>query len=920
MATGNEKMNSEMYNFAVRWLFSTNHKCGVLTSFVLLTYQPYRNTVTVKPKVARLKFSRGVKRTFPVNVTLSLGIRTLIMITSIGEASSRGSDLFCPGHLNILLCGGKRLCMTKDQTKFIWFSVVGSKGLGGTHFNGEQSKYDYEGGLANIGVHLGRYGKPKSLCNSNRNVISLLSAKRDFSTGKSHKFKNLEMYEGKYVNLIEVVADVNFLLSAYQKIKSNSGVMAKGSSDETLDGLDTKWFIKTSERLLDGSFRFAPARRLMIPKPNKPGLRPLTISNSRDKIVQQAMKMVLEQIYEPIFLDTSHGFRPSRGSHSALESIRMNWTGISWFLEFDVEKCYDTIDRHRLVSILKEKINDQRFIDLIFKLFNAGIVGWKEGLGPDPLAGVAQGSVVSPILSNIYLHRLDAEVAEITKEYQKGKIRRKNSEVLNAERRVYRKKEFMRLSPEKQAAIMSKHRAERRKLGLTMTDWNDPNFIRIRYVRYADDLLLGIAGSKDLVKKVRDRIQTFVKSDLKLNLTGGEITHIGAGKVKFLGMWVSAVPHSKFPRRFGKMLEKKKRVKNRILLHKKIKEERLVKVVRRALLKALLDDRVRNIDHLELQKKIEALRFQISQDPEFSKEWFSTYRQFLIALSKTVFFVPDELKEDLDKLEAKIFEWEKRLDIVSEDPKKKYKELAGRHDALPPQIVAPLIEIREKLRMRGLISKSNKPKAVGRLIHVPDDLIIKWYTQVGRGLLNYYRCCRNFYIVKNYVDYMVRWSAIHTLAGKHKSSSRKIIAKHTKDLIIKDQEGFVIAQFLSSVEIRTMGRKFLSNVSRDAADRVLDQIWAKFTRTKFFGVECAVEGCENHDIEWHHVDKLKRMKDTFGNVSVVTKKGRRVTGTTAFQVALNRKQIPLCKLHHTDLHNKRISFSDINWEYIKEIT
>merc|ERR1712060_881123 len=129
-------------------------------------------------------------------------------------------------------------------------------------------------------------------------------------------------------------------------------------------------------------------RRLMIPKPNKPGFRSLTISNSRDKIVRQAMKMVLERIYEPIFLDTSHGFRPSKSCHSALESIRMNWTGISWFLEFNVDKCYDTMDRHRLVSILKEEIDDQRFVDLIFKLFNASVIGWKKGLVLIPMMGL----------------------------------------------------------------------------------------------------------------------------------------------------------------------------------------------------------------------------------------------------------------------------------------------------------------------------------------------------------------------------------------------------------------------------------------------------------------------------------------------------------------------------------------------------
>jgi hypothetical protein len=587
----------------------------------------------------------------------------------------------------------------------------------------------------------------------------------------------------------------------------------------------------------------------MIPKSNKSDLRLLTISDSRDKIVQQAMKMVLERVYEPLFLDISHGYRPFRGCHSALESIRMNWTGISWFLEFDVEKCYDNIDRHCLISILKEEIDDQRFIDLIFKLFNAGIIGWKEGLGPDSSEGVAQGSVVSPILANIYLHKLDVEVASITKGYQKGKIRRKNTEAVNAERRIYRRKEFKSLPPKKQAAIISKYRAERRNMGVTITDWNDPDFVRVRYVRYADDVLMGIAGPKDLVKKIRDRVMAFTMLNLKLTLTGGKITHIGAGKVKFLGMWISAVPYSKFSRRFGKVLEKKKRVKNRLLLQKQIKKERVLKIVRRVLIKALGDEHPRKVDSLVVGNKVDILKQKIAELPESSLEWSGTYRKFLKALSSTLFYVPVYLKKDLVALEAKIADWEKKLMEGNLDPKKRYKEVVGRYDALPPQIEAPLEEIRSKLRQRGLISKSNKPIAIGRFMYVPDDIIVKWYTQVGRGLLNYYRCCRNFYKVKSYVDYMVRWSAIHTLAGKHKSSSRRIIAKHTLDLIIKDQDGLVIAQFLSSQEIKGMGRKFLSNVSKDAGDKVLNQIWAKFTRTKFMRVKCAVDICENQDIE-----------------------------------------------------------------------
>jgi group II intron reverse transcriptase/maturase len=911
---------SSIYKFVSRWFFSTNHKCGVKAPSVLGVSVPHWNVVTVKPLVIHLKYNKRIKQTIKVIPVVSLGKRTFIMVSPIrgvGYISNLDKEKWV--YLNILFCGGKRLHIDLNFFFVVRNDAVVSQGLEETYIGHGRLKYDYKSGFACLGKRSGRYGKPLNLNNSLRNVVPLPNTKRDFSSGGSHEFKRLMKHNSKYVNLTEVLADVNFLQGAYQKIKSNQGVMAKGSGFETLDSLDYNWFYTTSKRLLDGSFQFRPARRVMIPKPNKPEKRSLTISNSKDKIVQQAMKMVLEIIYDGKFLDTSHGFRPYRGCHSALEMIRLNWTGISWFLEFDVEKCYDNIDRHRFINILKEDIEDQRFLDLVHKLFNAGVVGWKEGLGPDPSKGVSQGSVLSPILSNIYLHKLDVEVVKIIEEYQKGKKRRVFQDVFNAERRVYRKKDFKRLSSEQQAAIMSKHRAERRKMGVTMTDWNDPNFIRVRYVRFVDDLLLGIAGPKELVVQIRDRLVTFVKSDLKLNLTGGEIIHIGAGKVKFLGMMISAVPFSKFPRRFGKRLEKIRRVKNRIKLQKEIKDERELKVVRTVLRKALKGTS-KVVDRPDIKSTVSALKEWVNLDHDFSKEFANTYRQFLEAITKTMIFVPDELKETLEAAKSAVVKWEKDLSLTEEDPKKRYKELVGRYDALPPQINAPLVDIRAKLRERGIISKSNKPRAIGRLIHVPDDKIVSWYKAVGRGMLSYYSCCQNFYIVKNYVDYMVRWSAIHTLAGKHKSSCKKIIAKHSKDLIIKDKDGFTLASFISSQEIKTMRRQFRGNVSHDAAEKVLNQIWAKFTRTNFFGAECAVKGCENSKIEWHHVNKLNRMKDHFGNISVVTRKGRRVSGTDALKVAFNRKQIPLCNMHHINLHQKKISFQDIDWEYIKEVS
>jgi len=924
-----DNKTSSIYKFVSRWLFSTNHKCGALASLIREALIPclrgsylYRGSVTVKPLSVHLKYSRGIKRFVRVDSFISIGKRTFMMTSPIGGAGNKIGNLIINSwsHLSNLFCGVKGLFVSTVLFVYNRYHTLISQGLGGTYNRDGLLRYGYNVGHARLGVQLGRFRKLSGLCNRDKNVGLPRNTKRYFSTCRgSHNFKKLKKHNGKFINLIEVLSDVDFLQSAYQRIKSNPGVMAKGSDSETLDGLKEEWFVKTSERLLNGSYKFKPARRVMIPKPNKPGFRPLTISNSRDKIVQQAMKMVLEEIYEGQFLNTSHGFRPSRGCHSALEQIRMNWTGISWFLEFDVEKCFDRIDRHRLISILKEDISDQRFIDLIFKLFNAGVIGWREG-GPDPSEGVSQGSVLSPILCNIYLHKLDLEVDRIINEYKQGKKRRLFADVYNAERRVYRSNEFKKLSPQRQAAIMSKQRADRRKLGKTMTDWNDPNFIRVRYVRYADDFLLGIAGTKEMVMKIRDRLTTFVKSDLKLTLTGGEITHIAAGKVDFLGVVVSAVPFSKFPRRFGKTLEKKKRVKNRIKLQKKVREERMLKIVRTALKKALKGNpnAKKDVNAAELNEKIEVIRNLVSQDNDFSVEYINVYKDFITALSKTIIFVPDHLKKTLATLEQEIHDWENDLSVVKGSPKEVYKQLVGRYDAFPPQINAPLLEIRNKLKDRGIISNSNKPKAIGRLIHSSDSEIISWYNSVGRGLLNYYCCCQNFYKVKDYVDYMVRWSAIHTLAGKHKSSCKKIIQKHTKNLIIKDEEGHVIVQFVSTVEIKRMRRRFRANVSENVVDTVLNQIWAKFTRTKFFGIECAVEGCENRDIEMHHVDKIHRLKDQFGNISVVTKKGRRVSGIEAFKVAVNRKQIPLCKAHHSDLHNGHISFHDINWEYVRE--
>jgi hypothetical protein len=337
--------NNTFYSFVTRWLFSTNHKCGASISSTPKIRVFYKKVVIVKPLNIYPKFSKEIKRFSVVFIFVSLGKRISKMISSFGGAVDIGKPWNVKwSYLSKLLCGLKGLPIRLGLCYIPRFCAALSQDLEKPYKNHGMLRYGYKTGLAFLGERLRKNGKPFGLCSLSRNGILPVNAKRSFSAGGDRNFKKLNKYKGKYNNLIEVIADIDFLQSAYQQIKSNPGVMAKGSDSETLDGLNEEWFVKSSERLLNGSYKFKSAKRIMIPKANKVDLKPITISNSRDKIVQQAMKIVLEEIFEPTFIDTSHGYRPFRGCHSALEQIRLKWTGISWFLKLDIIKCFDSID------------------------------------------------------------------------------------------------------------------------------------------------------------------------------------------------------------------------------------------------------------------------------------------------------------------------------------------------------------------------------------------------------------------------------------------------------------------------------------------------------------------------------------------------------------------------------------------------
>jgi hypothetical protein len=205
-------------------------------------------------------------------------------------------------------------------------------------------------------------------------------------------------------HVIGIMADVNVLLMAYSKIKSNPGNMTPGVDSMTLDGINLKWFEKLSKDLQTGAFQFQPARRVEIPKASG-GTRPLGVASPRDKIVQEAMRLVLEAIYEPVFSVHSHGFRPNKSCHSALKEIKNTFTAVNWYIEGDISKCFDSFDHKLLIKAVSRRVADRVFMDLMHKALKAGYIFLDKHFSPT--IGTPQGSIISPILCNVLMHEFD---------------------------------------------------------------------------------------------------------------------------------------------------------------------------------------------------------------------------------------------------------------------------------------------------------------------------------------------------------------------------------------------------------------------------------------------------------------------------------------------------------------------------------
>lgn len=633
--------------------------------------------------------------------------------------------------------------------------------------------------------------------------------------------------------------------------------------------------------------------------------------------------MVLESIYDPEFPDTSH-FRSGRGCHSVLRRIKEEWGISRWFLEFDIRKCFHTIDRHRLIPIFKEEIDDPKFFYPTQKVFSAGrLVGGEKG----PYS-VPHSVLLSALPGNIYLHKLDQEIGRIRQKYEIPIVQRIRSVLLRTGRIDDQEKSYEEASfnapQDSGAIIVGRVKSIQRKAAFhsLVSSWHTPPtstprlrgnqktpfvfppssalaaflnkpssllcaaflieaagltpkaefygrercnnnwamkdlikyckrkgllielggeailvirserrlarklaplkthyLIRICYARYADDSLLGIVGAVELIIEIQKRIAHFLQSGLNLWVgSAGSTTIAARSTVEFPGTVIREVPSRTTPIQFFRELEKRLRVKHRIhitachlrsAIHSKFRN--LGDSIPIKQLTKGMSETGSILDGVQLA---ETLGTAGVRSPQVSVLWGTVKhirqgsRGISLLHSSGRSNAPSDVQEAVSRSGMSV----RKLSLYTPAGRKAAGEGGGHwagsiSSEFPIQIEAPIKKILRRLRDRGLISRRRPwPIHVASLTNVSDGDIVNWSAGIAISPLSYYRCRDNLYQVRTIVDHQIRWSAIFTLAHKHKSSARNIIPKYSKDSNIVNQEGGkTLAKFPNSIELSKLG-------------------------------------------------------------------------------------------------------------------
>lgn len=557
---------------------------------------------------------------------------------------------------------------------------------------------------------------------------------------------------------------------AYKNLYANQGAATRGINTDTADGFSEAKVERIIKALSDRSYIPSPVRRTYIPKRNG-RLRPLGIPTFTDKLVQEVLRMILEAVYEPVFLPTSHGFRPGRSCHTALGDIRHGFNGIKWFIEGDIKGFFDNIDHQVLPVLIGKKIKDARLIQLVQKMLKAGYMeDWKYH---DTISGTPQGGIISPLLANIYLHELDKFVQQLQSEFDRARQQELTPEYIAMQNKLACNKRRLSKANNRKAVeqlLQEKRMLRAQMLRLPAKSQTDK---RLKYVRYADDFIIGIKGSKEECEKIKQKIKEFLAMELKLELSEEKtlITH-SANYARFLGYDIC---------------------------------------VRR--------------------------NNQIKRDSRgFSKRTLSNIVELNVPLK--------------DKIERYLFD----NDIV--------EQVNG--------------ELRSKKR--------------NGLIRFTDLEILTIYNAELRGICNYYCMASNFNAL-HYFAYLMEYSCLKTLAGKHKSKISKIKRKYRDgqgnwSIPYETRKGVKRMSFAKYQESKKM--KAAQDKLPNAAVKAMHSVNSFDSRLKAHTCEL----CGKTDSRLYEVHHVKRLKDLNGK-SIWERA----------MIARKRKTIVLCYECHHAIHD-----------------
>lgn len=556
---------------------------------------------------------------------------------------------------------------------------------------------------------------------------------------------------------------------AYQHLYSNKGAGTKGITDDTADGFSEIYIENIIEALKNEMYQPKPVRRTYIKKSNGK-MRPLGLPVFTDKLIQEAIRMILEAIYEPIFSDYSHGFRPARSCHTALAQIKKEFTGARWFIEGDIKGCFDNINHAVLVEIIDQKIKDARFLKLIRSFLKAGYMeDWKYH---ETYSGCPQGGIISPILANIYLNELDRHVMKIKKEFDvatKACYTPEYTKLVGLRQRLHNKIKNSN-GIEREKLIEEYKSATAQMLKLPAKQCDDK---KIKYVRYADDFLIAVNGNRQDCEKIKQELTEFISTTLKMELSQEK----------------TLITHSNTPARF-----------------------------------LGYDVRVRRDQQIKPKGKFKTRSMN----------------------NKVELSIPFK-----DKIEKFLFS----NGIVKQ-----------RSD-------------------NGKLEPIHRPQLLNRT----DLEIVTIYNAELRGICNYYGLASNFNKLI-YFNYLMEYSCLKTLAGKHRSKVSKIRAMY------KDGTGKWAIPYETKTGIKKMyfanyadckGKKFTDIVPQTAKNYSHD---VTTLESRLKAKICEVCGCTESDrYEIHHVNKVKNLKGK--------------SEWEKIMIAKRRKTIVVCHKCHMAIHH-----------------